>query len=112
MLHISEEVREALARKAPVVALETSVVAQGLPPPANLDAARRCAAAVRAEGAVPCAMAVIEGRLVAGASDAELERLADPARKPAKAGARDLGALSAAGRDAGTTVSATCVMAE
>jgi len=111
-LEIAEEVAIALREGRPVVALETSVVAQGLPPPANLEAARRCAAAVRAEGAVPAAVAVIEGRIVVGASEAQLQRLADPLRKPAKAGSRDLGAVCARGLDAGTTVSATCAVAE
>jgi len=111
-LEIAEEVAIALREGRPVVALETSVVAQGLPPPANLEAARRCAAAVRAEGAVPAAVAVIEGRIVVGASDAQLQRLADPGRKPAKAGSRDLAAVCARGLDAGTTVSATCAVAE
>jgi len=110
-LRMADEVREALASGRPVVALETSVVAQGLPPPHNLDAARRCAAAVRAGGAVPAAIAVIEGRVVVGASEAELARLADPARAPAKAAVRDLAALVAEGRDAGTTVAATAAIA-
>src|SRR5205807_1387426 len=51
MLRVSEEVAAALREGRAVVALETSVVAQGLPPPANLQAARSCGAAVRAEGA-------------------------------------------------------------
>ncbi len=107
LIRVSDEVAAALAAGQPVVALETSVVAQGLPPPDNLAAARRQAAAVRAAGAVPASVAVIGGRLVVGASEAELARLADPARSPAKAGARDLAPLLASGRDAGTTVSAT-----
>ena len=111
-VEIGEEVAAALRERRAVVALETSVVAQGLPPPANLEAARRCAAAVRAEGAVPAAIAVIDGRFLVGAREADLARLADPARKPVKAGSRDLGALSARGLSAGTTVSATCVLAE
>src|SRR5438132_639967 len=111
-LQIAEEVAIALRESRAVVALETSVVAQGLPPPANLEAARRCAAAVRAGGAVPAAVAVIEGRIVVGASEAQLERIADPSRKPAKAGSRDLAAVCARGLDAGTTVSATCAVAE
>jgi pseudouridine-5'-phosphate glycosidase len=111
-MEIAEEVRAALLASRPVVALETSVVAQGLPPPANLDVARACVAAIREAGAVPAAIAVIEGRLIVGATDAQLERLADPRRKPAKAAARDLGALIAGKRDAGTTVSATCAIAE
>jgi pseudouridine-5'-phosphate glycosidase len=111
-MQISAEVSQALRERRPVVALETSVVAQGLPPPHNLEAARRCAEAVRGGGAVPAAIAIIDGRIVVGASDEDLRRLADPGRKPAKAGSRDLAALCASGRDAGTTVSATCLIAE
>jgi pseudouridine-5'-phosphate glycosidase len=107
IIRVADEVRAALAGGGAVVALETSVVAQGLPPPANLEAARRQAAAVRAAGAVPAAVAVLGGELVVGASEDELARLADPGRAPAKASARDLAPLLVAGRDAGTTVSAT-----
>lgn len=110
-LRTSAEVTAALMDRRPVVALESSVVAQGLPPPHNLEAARRCEAAVRAAGAVPATVALLDGRVVVGASGAELERLADPARRPAKAGARDLAPLLAARRDAGTTVSATVAIA-
>jgi pseudouridine-5'-phosphate glycosidase len=110
MIAISEEVRAAI-EQGTAVALETSVIAQGLPPPHNLEAARRCARAVRETGAVPAAVAVIGGRIVVGATEAELVRLADPQRGAAKAGVRDLAALCAAGRDAGTTVSATCALA-
>src|SRR5205807_205172 len=112
MFVLGEEVATAMRARTPVVALETSVVAQGLPPPLNLEAARRCAAAVRAHGAVPAAIAVIGGNIVVGASDADLQRLADPARKPLKAGSRDLAAVCARKWDAGTTVSATCMVAE
>jgi pseudouridine-5'-phosphate glycosidase len=110
-LRIAAEVQHALAAGRPVVALETSVVAQGLPPPHNLAAARRCAAAVRSSGAVPAAVAVMGGSIVVGAEEADLARLADPASRPAKAAARDLAPLLLAGRDAGTTVSATVAVA-
>jgi pseudouridine-5'-phosphate glycosidase len=110
-MRMSDEVRDALAHGRPVVALETSVVAHGLPPPHNLEAARRCAAAVRAAGAVPAAVAVLDGELRIGLGEEDLARLADPARRPAKAATRDLAALLAAGRDAGTTVSATAAVA-
>jgi pseudouridine-5'-phosphate glycosidase len=110
-IHVSPEVRDAVAIGRPVVALETSVLAHGLPPPANLTAARRCAAAVAAAGAVPAFIAVIHGRIVVGAGDGDLERLADPATRAAKAGARDLAPLVLGRRDAGTTVSATCAIA-
>jgi len=110
-IRIAPEVAEALARGGPVVALETSVVAHGLPPGENLEAARRCAEAVRAAGAIPAAIGLIDGMVLVGMDAEELGRLADPARRPAKAGARDLAALLLERRDAGTTVSATAAIA-
>jgi pseudouridine-5'-phosphate glycosidase len=110
-LFIAPEVRDALAIGRAVVALETSVVAQGLPPPANLEAARRSADAVREAGAVPAFVGIVGGRVVVGAGEEELARLADPGVRAAKAGVRDLAPLLAAGRDAGTTVSATVAVA-
>ena len=106
-IRIAVEVAAALAAGRPVVALETSVVAQGLPPPDNLEAARLQAAAVRAAGATPAHVAVLGGEVVVGASEGELALLAAPARLAAKAAARDLAAFVATRRDAGTTVSAT-----
>jgi pseudouridine-5'-phosphate glycosidase len=111
VFQISPEVRDALAIGRPVVALETSVVAQGLPPPANLEAARRCEAAVREAGAVPAFVAVVGGRIVVGAEERDLARLADPGDRAAKAGVRDLASIVLAGRDAGMTVSATIAIA-
>lgn len=110
-MRVAEEVRSALAARRPVVALETSVVAHGLPGPLNLEAARRCAAAVRGTGAVPAAIGVIAGEIVVGLTDAELERLAAKETGAAKAQARDLAALVVTGRDGGTTVSATVAVA-
>lgn len=110
-LDIRPEIREALSRREAVVALESSVVAQGLPPAEALEAVRRCSVALRQAGAVPAWVAVLGGHAVVGAAAGELERLADPSRKAAKAGVRDLGPLLAGGGDAGTTVSATCALA-
>lgn len=114
-IRIGEEVARALAGGVPVVALETSVVAHGLPPPHGLEAARRQASAVRRAGAIPAPVAVLGGELVVGATEAELARLVpgrgDAGRPIAKAGARDLGMLAGTGRDAGTTVSATAFAA-
>ena len=112
VIRISDEVATALRERTPIVALESSVVAQGLPPPANLEAARRCAKAVRDQGAVPAAIGVVGGCVIVGLSDEHLERLGDPARKPLKAGTRELAAAVAHKRDAGTTVSATCAVAD
>ena len=106
-LAIGEEVRTALAERRPVVALESSLIAQGLPVPHNLETALEAQAAVRESGAVPATTALEDGRIVVGADEALLERLADPDRSVAKAGSRDLGPLLAARRLASTTVSAT-----
>ncbi len=111
-MRLGAEVRHALAEKRPVVALETSVVAHGLPHPYNVQAARRCASAVRKAGAVPAVIGVVGGQAVVGLDDAEVERLAAPEGGHAKAGVRDLAPLLVARRDAGTTVSATVVLAE
>jgi pseudouridine-5'-phosphate glycosidase len=110
-LLLSDEVRTALADGRAVVALESSLIAQGLPVPHNLDTARAAEAAVRESGAVPATTAVEAGRLVVGADGALLERLADPERVVAKAASRDLGPLLAAGALASTTVSASMRMA-
>ncbi len=106
-LTVAEEVRAALDEGRAVVALESSLIAQGLPAPANLETALAAEAAVRDEGAVPATMAVDDGRLVVGAGREVLERLADPANRPAKGASRDLGPLLAGRRLASTTVSAT-----
>jgi pseudouridylate synthase len=106
-LDVSEEIRDARAAGRPVVALESSLIAQGLPPPHNLETALAAEAAVREAGAVPATTALEDGRLVVGAPRPLLERLADPDRTVAKAGSRDLGPLLARGALASTTVSAT-----
>lgn len=106
-LAISDEVRAALADGRGVVALESSLIAQGLPAPHNLDTARASEDAVRAAGAVPATTAIDGGRLVVGAGADLLGRLADPDRPVAKAASRDIGPLLASGALASTTVSAT-----
>jgi pseudouridine-5'-phosphate glycosidase len=106
-LVVGDEVRAALANRRPVVALESSLIAQGLPAPHNIDTAIAAEDAVRASGAVPATTAIEDGRLVVGAERALLERLAEPDRAIAKAGSRDIGPLLASGGLASTTVSAT-----
>jgi pseudouridylate synthase len=101
------EVRAALADGRPVVALESSLIAQGLPVPHNLETALAAEDAVREAGAVPATIALEDGRIVVGAERDLLDRLADPDRVVAKAGSRDIGPLLARRALASTTVSAT-----
>lgn len=103
---LSPPVRDALQGGLPVVALETAVLTHGLPRPTNLEAFRAMAEAVRAQGALPAAVAVVGGELRVGLGADEVGRLA-AAEGAAKAGVADLPALAARGADAGTTVAAT-----
>jgi pseudouridine-5'-phosphate glycosidase len=111
MLEIAEEVRLALESGGAVVALESTIIAHGLPFPENLMAAREMESAVRACGATPATIAVMDGTLRIGLAPAELERLAQPGTGVLKAGASDLAAVMVGRRTAATTVSATCVAA-
>ncbi|MFJ4482296.1 pseudouridine-5'-phosphate glycosidase [Streptomyces longwoodensis] len=107
---VSEEVREALDARRPVVALESTIIAHGLPRPRNLRVALELEAAVRAEGAVPATIAVLDGRPHIGLDEKQVERIAneDGIRK---LGHRDLPLAVAAGAGGATTVSATALLA-
>ncbi|HUV33250.1 MAG TPA: pseudouridine-5'-phosphate glycosidase, partial [Devosiaceae bacterium] len=66
MVDIAEEVADALAEGRAVVALESTIITHGMDHPDNLQIALECEAAIRARGAVPATIAIIDGRLVAG----------------------------------------------
>jgi len=103
---ISDEVAQALAGGRGVVALESTLIAHGLPWPDNLETARRSEAEVREAGAVPATIAVLGGQIRVGLDGVELERISR-SDSFLKAGRRDLAAAVARGHDAATTISAT-----
>ena len=105
-LEVSPEVAAALREGRPVVALETSIVAHGLPAPHNLEAGLGCEAAIRAAGAQPATIAVLGGRVRVGLSESELRDLASAAGVR-KVSSRDLGWAAALGVPGATTVAAT-----
>ena len=109
-LEIAPDVAAALAAGDPVVALESTLIAHGLPRGRNLDVARELEAAVRAEGAVPATVAIVAGRARVGLDAGALEALALGGGF-AKAGVRDLAPVLAAGRSAATTVASTAHLA-
>src|SRR6476659_1342444 len=90
-LTVTDEVEAALEAARPVVALESTLIAHGLPWPANLETARAAEDAVRAAGAVPATIAVWHGAPTVGLSAGQVEELAK-APGVLKAGRRDLGA--------------------
>jgi pseudouridine-5'-phosphate glycosidase len=104
------EVADALASGLPVVALESTIVSHGLPRPRNLQVARDLEADVRAAGAVPATIAVVDGQARIGLGDADLIRIAT-GDDVVKAGLRDLATVVARGGSAATTVASTAHLA-
>jgi len=107
---ISGEVAEAIARHAPVVALESTIVSHGMPYPENIETALKVERDVRDHGAVPATIAVIAGRVKVGLSESDLERIARGS-DVMKLSRFDLPHAVAAGRDGATTVAATMLLA-
>ena len=109
-LTLSAEIAAVLAESRPVVALESTLIAHGLPWPANLETARDAETAVRETGGVPATIAICNGVPTIGLSDAQIAYFA---RTPGifKASRRDIGAAIGLGRNAATTVSATMALA-
>lgn len=109
-LDVSEPVADALTASAPVVALETTLVAHGLPCPLGLETARAMMDAIEREGGVPAVVAVLDGRIRIGLDATELERVAHD-DGIVKASSRDLAALVATGGSGATTVAGTMICA-
>ena len=110
-LHLGDEVADALADGAAVLALESNVVAQGLAYPRNLDTALRVEETAREAGAVPATTVVLDGVVRVGLTREELERVASSPTLP-KLSTRDLGACLARGGTGVTTIAATMAIAD
>jgi pseudouridine-5'-phosphate glycosidase len=110
VMKYSDEVAAALASGSPIVALESTIISHGLPRPTNLDVAREVEAIVRAHGATPATIAVIDGDVHIGLSDADLVTIATR-DNILKASSRDLAIAVAFGKSAATTVAATAHLA-
>lgn len=110
ILHLGTEVRRALESGHPVVALESTVIAHGLPYPTNLETARGMEAIIRQHSATPATIAILEGKLRVGVSDSELEHLAT-AKGIRKVSRRDLPIVIAQRGDGATTVASTATIA-
>ena len=110
-LAVAPEVQYALANRIPVVALESTIISHGMPYPDNVATALRVEAEVRAHGAVPATIAIMDGRLTAGLSPAQIETLGKSGRKVVKVSRRDIPFLVAAGQTGATTVAATMIIA-
>ena len=109
-MSFSSEVSEAMKNATPIVALESTIISHGMPYPQNVETARRVEAEVRANGAAPATIAVIDGVLCIGLDDAQLEMFGQ-ADGVAKLSRADIAACLASGGTGATTVAATMIAA-
>ncbi len=106
----SAEVSSALQQKLPIVALESTVITHGLPSPQNLKLAQDMEATVRATGATPATIAVLDGKVQIGLSSPQLEQIAN-AKDAIKVSLRDFASAVVQSRPGGTTVAGTMFVA-
>lgn len=109
-LALSAEVQTALQQQRPIVALESTVIAHGLPYPANIEVAQAMEAAIRAEGVVPATIGIRDGKIVIGLSANQIQELAT-AQHVLKVSRRDLAAALATRQLGATTVAGTMLCA-
>jgi len=110
-IDILPEVQAALDEGRAVVALESTIISHGMPYPANLECARNCEAIIRANGAIPATIAILNGRIKIGLNEEQLEHLAT-AQNVVKCSRRDLAVVISQKKDGAATVAATMIMAE
>lgn len=111
-LSIHPEIKAALSDGRPLVALESTIIAHGMPYPQNVETARRVEETVRNTGAIPATIAIIDGKLKVGLSSDELELLGSPTQRVNKCSRRDLPVIMARGQHGATTVASTMIIAE
>jgi pseudouridine-5'-phosphate glycosidase len=111
MLDIATEVSDALAANKAVVALESTIISHGMPYPRNVETAMAVEAAVRAGGAVPATIAVMDGKLKVGLSPDEVQNLGQLGMDAIKCSRRDLPFVVARKMTGATTVAATMIIA-
>ena len=111
MIKLTDELKSAIAQNKPVVALESTIIAHGMPFPQNLDMAKEVEQIIRDNGAIPATIAVIDGQLRAGLSAAELEHFAKTGPSIIKVSTRDLPFVVARKITGATTVASTMRLA-
>lgn len=108
----TDEIRKAVVSGAPVVALESTIIAHGMPFPQNLEMAREVEDVLRKHGAVPATIAIVDGALRAGLSDTELAHFAKTGPSIPKVSTRDIPFIVAKGMTGATTVASTMRIAD
>lgn len=107
----SKEVKYAIDNNLPIVALESTIISHGMPYPTNLEVAKKCEETVRNNGAIPATIAIINGDLVVGVDEEQLEYLAT-SKDILKVSRRDMAYVVANKLSGATTVAATMIIAK
>lgn len=110
-MEIKEEVKNALNEKKPVVALESTIIAHGMPYPKNVETALEVERIIRDRGAIPATIAILDGKIKVGLSKEEIEYLGS-AENVSKVSRRDLPFIVAKGLNGATTVASTMIVAK
>ncbi len=108
-LDISPVVKKALENNEPVVALESTIIAHGMPYPQNVETARKVEQIVLNEGATPATIAILGGRIKVGLNDSDIETLGKKGRAVIKVSRRDMPYIVSQGLDGATTVASTMI---
>ena len=111
-IDIKPEVSEALKNKQPVVALESTIISHGMPYPKNMETALHVETVVREEGAMPATIALMDGKIKIGLTEAEIKLLAQKGRAVIKTSRRDMPYVLSHKLTGATTVAATMIAAE
>lgn len=106
-IKLTADVKSALAKGKPVVALESTIIAHGMPFPQNFEMAKKVETIIRDHGATPATIAIVDGKLRAGLSESELEHFAKTGPSIMKVSVRDLPFVVAKGMTGATTVAST-----
>lgn len=111
-LDIAPTVYHALMANQPIVALESTIIAHGMPYPQNVETALQVEAKVQAHGAIPATISILEGRLKVGMTESQIEQLAKLGQRVTKVSRRDLAYVISQGQNGATTVATTMLIAE
>lgn len=110
-LYVAPHIERALQAGLPVVALESTIIAHGMPYPKNVETALKVEATIRENGAIPATIALIDGKIVVGLEAEEIERIGKAGLSVIKASRRDLPIVLATKALGATTVAATMIAA-
>lgn len=111
-VEISTEIKEALEKKLPVVALESTIISHGMPYPQNVETALKVEKIIRENGAIPATIAIMDGKYKVGLSKEEIDYLGKKGKDVVKASRRDIPVIITRKLDGATTVASTMIGAQ